>query len=401
MPTQEPETQPLRSPPVFLSLGFRPFFAAAALFAVLSTLAWMQIYVFSRGWTPGELPAVVWHAHEMIYGYAIAVIAGFLLTAVRNWTGMPTPQGPALLLLLLSWAAGRLLILGTGHAALAGAAAADATFGALLLIAIARPVVRARQWRQSGILSKVALLLCANLLFYAGALGYFPPGVRAGLYSGVYLIVALILVMARRVLPFFIERGVGYSVRLRNYRWLDQAGLLGFFLFWIADILQPDGRAAAALAGLLGILHLLRMAGWYTPGIRHRPLLWSLYAGYGFLVIGFALKAAVPLFGVSPLLALHAFAYGGIGLFTLGMMTRVSIAHTGRDILSPYPTLFWMFAALLLGALLRVLGPLLEPARHVLWIGLSQTMWIAAFAIFLFTCLPMLLKPARRDNQPG
>jgi uncharacterized protein involved in response to NO len=357
--------------------------------------------VFARGWISGALPAVAWHAHEMIYGYAMAVVAGFLLTAVRNWTGLPTVQGTALLPLLLSWGAGRLLILGSGYAALAGAAAVDTAFGTLLLVAIARPIASARQWRQAGILSKVALLPCANLLFYAGALGYFPPGVRAGLYSGLYLIVALILVMARRVLPFFIERGVGYSVRLRNCRRLDNAGLLAFFLFWIADILQPDGPAAAALAGLLGVLHLVRMAGWYTPGIRRRPLLWSLYAGYGFLVIGFVLKAAVPVFGISPLLALHAFACGGIGLFTLGMMTRVSIAHTGRDIFTPYPTLFWMFAALLLGAVVRVLPPLIDPERLVLWVGLSQAMWIAAFAIFLITCLPMLLKPPRHDNRVG
>ena len=102
---QDAERQPRRPPPVFLGLGFRPFFAAAAAFAVLAMLGWMQIYVFSRGWTFGQLPAVVWHAHEMIYGYAMAVIAGFLLTAVRNWTGLPTAQGAALLLLLVSWGA--------------------------------------------------------------------------------------------------------------------------------------------------------------------------------------------------------------------------------------------------------------------------------------------------------
>jgi uncharacterized protein involved in response to NO len=397
----EPGIQPDRPQHVFLSLGFRPFFAAAAVFAVLSMLAWMQVYVFAREWSPGGLPAAVWHSHEMIYGYAVAVIAGFLLTAVRNWTGLPTLQGVPLLLLLLLWAAGRILILGGNDAALASAAMTDSLFSTLLLIAIARPVIKTRQWRQTGILSKVALLPCANLLFYAGVLGYFPQGVRAGLYSGLYLIVALILVMARRVLPFFIEKDVGYFVQLTNRRWLDIAGLLAFFLFWIADIRQPDSLPAAVLSGLLFILHTFRMAGWYTPGIWQRPLLWSLYGGYGFLVIGFALKAAVPIIGVSPLLALHAFAYGGIGLFTLGMMTRVSIAHTGRDILAPRPILFWMFAVLALGALIRVIPPLVVPAQYVLWIGLSQALWIAAFAALLFTCLPMLLKPSLGDGRAG
>jgi uncharacterized protein involved in response to NO len=395
----EPGIQPDRPQHAFLSLGFRPFFTATAVFAVLSMLVWMQAYVFARGWSPGGLPALVWHGHEMIYGYAMAVIAGFLLTAVRNWTGVPTLQGVPLLLLLLLWATGRLLILGGNDTALASAAVTDTLFETLLLIVIARPIIKTRQWRQTGILSKVALLPCANLLFYAGALGYFPQGVRAGLYSGLYLIVALILVMARRVLPLFIEKGVGYSVQLTNRRWLDIAGLLVFFLFWIADILQPDSLAGAVLAGLLFILHALRMAGWFTPGIWHRPLLWSLYGGYGFLVIGFGLKAAVPIVGVSPLLALHAFAYGGIGMFTLGMMTRVSIAHTGRDILTPRPMLFWMFAALALGAIIRVIFPLAAPAHYVLWIGLSQALWIAAFAAFLMICLPMLLKPPPGDDR--
>ena len=364
-------------------------------------LVWMQVYVFARRWPSGELPAAVWHAHEMIYGYAMAVIAGFLLTAVRNWTGSPTLRGTPLLLLFLLWTAGRILILGGENMALTGAAVADTLFATLLLIAIARPVIKTRQWRQTGILSKVALLPCANLLFYTGVLGYFPQGVRAGLYTGLYLIVALILVMARRVLPFFIEKGVGYSVRLTNRRWLDIAGLLAFFLFWIADILQPDGLPAAVLAGLLFILHSLRMAGWYTQGIWRRPLLWSLYGGYGFLVTGFALKAAVPIAGVSPLPALHAFSFGGIGLFTLGMMTRVSIAHTGRDILAPGSMLFWMFAAMAFGAIIRIIPPLVMPAHYVLWIGLSQALWMAAFTAFLFTCLPMLLKPSLGDRRAG
>jgi uncharacterized protein involved in response to NO len=143
------------------------------------------------------------------------------------------------------------------------------------------------------------------------------------------------------------------------------------------------------------------MAGWYTPGIRQHPLLWSLYGGYGFLVAGFALKAAVPIVGISPLVALHAFAYGGIGLFTLGMMARVSIVHTGREILTPRPILFWMFTALAFGAIIRVIPPLVAPAQYGLWIGLSQTLWIAAFAVFLSSCLPMLLRPSLEGGQAG
>jgi len=392
--------QPARQPGIaILNLGFRPFFSSAALFAVLLMLAWMGLYTLGWHWQPA-LPAVTWHAHEMIFGYGMAVIAGFLLTAVKNWTGVQTLHGIPLLLLFLLWLTARLLLLAGGAGVLVWAALADGLFNVLLVLALAWPVFKVRQFKQFGIVSKILLLTLANLLFYAGVLEIYPWGIQAGLYSGVYLIMALIFVMSRRVLPFFIERGVPQEVTLTNRDWLDGASLLLFVGFWIADIAAPDSLPVAVLAGLLCVLYSIRLVDWHTPGIWRMPLLWVLYLAYVTIVLGFALKVAVYLFGLSPFLPLHAFTYGGIGLFTLGMMARVTLGHTGRNILEPPATVSWMFGLVLVGSIVRVVLPLLDAARFTFWMGLSQVLWILAFSLFLVTFLRMLYQP-RTDGQPG
>jgi len=376
----------------WLELGFRPFFLGAAGFAVVSMLVWMGVFVF--GWTLrlNGLPPVMWHAHEMIYGYSLAVVAGFLLTAIRNWTDRPTINGVPLLLLFLLWAAGRIVPLLGDAAPLEVAAVTDTLFLVFLLVSAALPIVKARQWEQLGILSILVLMLAGNLTFYLGVLHIVPNGVFLGLYSGLYLILALIFKMGRRVIPTFIERGVGYPVRLKNWRWLDLSSLFVFLLFWIADLLTPNGALVALLAGLLFVLHGVRLAGWYTPGLWKKPLLWVLYLAYGALVGGFALKVAVFVLHVSPSLAVHAFTVGGIGMMTLGMMARVSLGHTGRNVLNPPAGVFWMCAILFLAAIVRVLFPFMDPSHFVVWIGLSQAFWILAFALFLYVYSPMLVQ---------
>jgi uncharacterized protein involved in response to NO len=360
----------------------------------------MALTVFGWQWTYAGPAPVVWHAHEMTYGYGMAVVAGFLLTAVKNWTGVQTLQRTPLLLLFLLWLAGRVLVFLGEAIPLAVTALVDCLFAAWLIIAVSLPIVKVRQWKQFGILSKLVLLFASNLLFYAGALGLVSGGVRAGLYSGVYLLIALILVMGRRVMPFFIEKGVGYEVQLNNRQWLDLGSLAVFLVFWLVDILDPDSLLVALSAGTLFILHGIRLAGWHTPGIWYKPLLWVLFIGYGSIIIGFALKAAVYILGISPYLALHAFAVGGVGMITLGMMARVTLGHTGRDVFEPPPLVSWIFATFFGGTVFRVLAPLLDPGHYVLWIGISQVFWIAAFSLFIIVFLPMLVQP-RVDGRYG
>jgi uncharacterized protein involved in response to NO len=381
-----------------LDLAFRPFFLGAAAFSVLATLIWMAAYLF--GWSIPfyDIPVVTWHAHEMIFGYSMAVIAGFLLTAVKNWTGIQTLNGFPLLLLFFLWLAGRVLPFLGESLPLEYVAITDSLFAVFLALGTTLPILRARQWKNLGIVTMPFLLLAGNVLFYAGVLGVLADGVNWGLYSGLYLVVALIFIMGRRVIPFFIEKGVGYPVQLKNRNWLDISSLVLFFLFWITDLFIAHEAAAALLAGVLAVLHGVRMAGWYTPGIWKKPLLWVLYLAYGSLLAGFVLKAAVYLFGISPFLAVHAFTFGGIGMMTIGMMSRVSLGHTGRNVFEPPAILFWIFAILFVGTIVRVLVPLLDPSHYTVWIGLSQALWIVSFSLFIYLYLPILVRP-RADGR--
>lgn len=381
------------------SLGFRIFFLAAGIFSVISIAFWMAIYVFKISLPMEIISDFQWHAHEMIYGYAVAVIAGFLLTAVKNWTGVQTLYGKPLMLLFSLWLVARILFLfGTKY--LIVAAITDSLFLFLLAVAIAHPIIKVKQWNQMGILSKIVLLMIFNILFYCGALGILADGVYWGIYGGIYLVIGLILTMGRRVIPFFIERGVGYNVTLFNSRFIDISSLVLFLLFFIADLFLHEPLLTALLALAVFVVNAIRLVGWHTKGIWKNSMLWSLYLGLCFICAGFLLFAAVYFVGISKYLAIHAFAVGGIGVITLGMMSRVALGHTGRDVTKPPAAIRYALVILIAAAVLRVIVPLFDSSHYSLWIGLSQLLWVSAFVIFTITYLPILTKP-RIDNQPG
>jgi uncharacterized protein involved in response to NO len=384
----------------FLHLGFRPFFIGATGFAFLSTLLWMGIY--GLGWTLQlkHFAPITWHAHEMVFGYSTAVIAGFLLTAEKNWTGIQTLSGYPLLSLFLIWIAARLLPFFNGIVSIELVALMDNLFIIFLSFAVAGPLLKVRQWRNIGMVVILLLLLASNVVFYLGLLGIFSNGISTGLYSGLYLILTLVFIMGRRVIPFFIERGVGYPVKLINWKWIDVSSLVIFLLFWIADLITVSSTLAAVLAALLFFIHGIRLFGWHTSGIWKKPLLWILYLGYGWIVLGFALKAVGVVYAISPYLAVHAFAFGGIGMMTLGMMARVSLGHTGRNVHDPPRILNVIFMTLFCGALVRIIFPLFDSSLYASWVALSQILWMGAFGMFLFICFPILIYP-RIDGRFG
>ena len=381
-------------------LGFRPFFLGAALFAVVLVFIWMLVYFQGVELDFSGMSPATWHAHEMIFGYAMAVIAGFLLTAVKNWTGVQTLRGPGLVVLFLLWLLARLVPLVGLNVPLVVMATIDLMFMLLLVIAATTPVLKVKQYSQLGIISKLVLLMLSNALFYLGAAGVIEQGERWGLYSGIYMLIALVLVMARRVIPFFIEKGVEGRVETKNRRWVDISSIVLLFGLWIADVFTSQQIIVTIIAGMLTILHLVRMAGWYTALIWHKPLLWVLYLAYGFIVAGFALTAAETWFALAPGLAVHAYTYGGIGVMTLGMMARVILGHTGRNVFEPPKMFAWCFALLTAGAMVRVVFPLVNMDMYGYWIGLSQSLWIAAFTMFIVIAAPMLLK-TRVDGRDG
>ena len=382
-------------------LGFRPFFLAGALYAVVVVALWFWVYHINAGLIrqPGLSP-IVWHGHEMIYGYALAVITGFLLTAVRNWTGVQTLHGPGLLAMAALWLLARMMpFIGTVWS-LPVMAFFDVAFMLWLCADILRAIIKARQWQQLGVLSKVLLLLMGNVFYYLGVSGHLANGVQWGLYTGLYIILSLVLLMGRRVIPFFIEKGVGYPVDLKNRKWLDMTSLVLMLAFWIVDVFFVVPWATALVATLLAVLHAVRLAGWYTPGIWKKPLLWILYLAYIWIIVGFAMRALSVTGLLNPVLAVHAFAYGGIALITLGMMARVSLGHTGRNVFEPPAILTPIFLLLFMGSLVRVVMPLLVPQWYVQWIGAAQLLWIIPFAIFTWIYAPMLVK-SRVDGRYG
>ncbi len=386
-------------PGAFLSLGFRPFFVGASLYALISILIWMSAYSLHHDAGINYLSPQYWHAHEMIFGYAMAVIAGFLLTAVSNWTGLRTATAYPLLLLFALWTLARLLPFIPLADGLSIMFAVDCLFGISLLYAISRPVFKSRQWQQAGLLAKVALLVIANVIFYLGAMDILDNGMRWGIYAGLYLVIALILMMARRVMPFFIEKGCGLTTPLKNWRWLDLSSLIIFLCFMIGDIIQPSGFVASLLALTLAVLHGLRLYLWHIGAIWRKPLLWVLFIAYAFIILGFILKTTEYFLASSPFLALHAFALGGIGIMTIGMMARVSLGHTGRRVDAPPPVLAWIFLLMITAATARVILPLLDPAQYMLWVLISQLLWIGAFAGFILVYLPVLIRKNIDNDQ--
>ena len=374
------------------SQGFRPFFLGAGVFAMLTMSAWLGMYRFGLPVDVVGITLFQWHAHEMVYGYAMAVIAGFLLTAAQNWTGRETASGAALALLFAAWACARALMLfGTGL--LKYAAAADMAFMLVLAVAVARPILQARQKRQAPVLLILALLLGGNLLFYLGAAGWIPRGVDLGVHGGLYLVLGLVLFMGSRVIPFFTERGVGYAVQLKKPRWNDHATVALYPLFLLSEVLLPQQLPGAVLAAGLVIVGSLRVAGWHTPGVWRKPLLWGLFAAFVMIDLGFLLRALTPVSAIPAVLPIHAFAVGGIGIVTVAMMARVSLGHTGRNVHQP-PRLIWLLVpGMALAAVLRVALPLADPARYPLWVTLSGLAWMFTFALFAFAFAPMLLRP--------
>lgn len=384
--------------PIF-NLGFRVFFLGAALFSILSILYWMFIYIFHYQISVETISITQWHAHEMIYGFSMAVIAGFLLTAVQNWTGQKTIHGKPLMALFSLWLTARILF-NAGAPYLLYASIFDVLFTTFLVVAISDPIIKAKQWKQSAIVSKVIILGAANVLFYLGAMGVLDQGLFWGVYGGLYIVIGLILTMGRRIVPLFIENGVGYEVRLHNSRWLDISSLVVFVLFFISELFLRDNGLSACCAFILFVVHSLRLVRWHTYGIWKRPLLWSLYLSLWSICLGFLLFAASYNFGIPKLVAIHAFSYGGIGMITLSMMARVSLGHSGMNIGNPSSVIGFAFKVLFIGTICRVLIPLVDPSRYLFWIGLSQVVWIIAFALFLKVYAPILCR-ARVDGKSG
>lgn len=378
------------------ALGFRPFFLAAGAAALGLMIPWLLMWV--GRWQPdGYYGFIGWHAHEMLFGYGLAVIAGFLLTAVRNWTGIPTPTGVPLAALALLWLVGRLLPFGYPVVPGSIIATVDLLFLPALLWALSVPLWKGANRMNRLFMPLLGAMWLANLLIHAQSLELFATAGR-GQDLMRNLILLLVALIGGRVMPFFTEKAIP-EARPKRSKTLEYWSF-GFLLFLIAvELLYPVKPLLASAAAGVAITQALRLAGWHHKGVWRIPILWVLYTGFGWLILGFVLKVLGLAGAFPPNLAVHALTVGAIGVLTLGMMSRVALGHSGRMLESSKSTNL-AFISLNLGAAVRVFGPLAVPDNYVGTVHMAGGLWLLAFLIFTVNYAPVLLKP-RVDGRPG
>jgi len=375
------------------SLGFRPFYLLASSFAALSLLLWVCQYT-------GFLPALyvrgpAWHGHEMLYGYTMAVVAGFLLTAVRNWTGRPTPAGAPLIALAILWAAGRALILTPFPIA---AALVNAAFPVAVAVGIGIPIVQSRNRRNYFFVALLLLLGFAVLAFHLSHLGVLPWPERASLQVGLDVVLFIMAVMGGRVIPMFTNNGVP-GVQATRHPAIEKLALGGVLALVAADVLQVPPAVIGALALVVAASHAARLYLWQPWRTLGTPIVWVLHVAYAWIVIYLVLRGLAAIGVVAELFAVHALTVGAIGGMTIGMMTRTARGHTGRPLKADrYEVAGYVLVAL--AAVIRVFGGMWLPGAYLATVVVSGVCWSAAFALYAVRYWPVLSR-SRLDGKPG
>jgi uncharacterized protein involved in response to NO len=368
--------------PAFLRQGFRLFFPAAGVWALAAVAIWLAAFQGHLSLPTGFSP-VAWHAHEMIFGFVPAAIAGFLLTAMPNWTGRRPIQGLHLAILFALWLAGRAAV---GTSALVGtgvAAVVDLAFLAALFGTVLREIVAGKNWRNLPITVFLAVLFAANALTHLEAVGLATTGV-AGQRLGIAVVVLLISLIGGRIVPSFTRNWLrlhGATRMPAEHGVLDGASIAILFVALTAWVVVPQNPATGIGLIVAAALALLRLARWQGQQTFREPLLWSLHLGYAWVPVGILLLGAGPFVPALPASAgVHALTAGAIGSMTLAVMTRATLGHSGRALSADrWTAAIYLFVAA--AAALRVAAPLLAEAYlPLLWT--SAAAWMAAFGIF-------------------
>jgi len=384
------------SGPAILSYGFRPLFLFASIWSAGAMVLWIAMLT-GHLTLPTAFDMISWHVHEFLYGYLPAVVAGFLLTAVPNWTGRLPLTGTPLLILVLVWLAGRTAILFSQQLGPAATAAIDLSFLALLGFVIGREVIAGQNWRNLKVLILIVLFFCGNALFHAEAIGgaaYAGYGARLGIAVAVFLI-ALI---GGRIVPSFTRNWLArrepgrLPIPFARFDIVSMVAAAAALLLWVA---APQRPITAILCLAAGALHAWRLARWAGYRTAAEPLVLILHIGYAFVPLGFVAAgcallspAALPMSA-----ALHVWTAGAIGTMTLAVMTRASLGHVGRP-LHATPGIVFIYACVIAAAGLRIAAAI-DPAPQIL-LHLAAAAWILAFAGFTILFGPLLVRPRHR-----
>ncbi|MEJ5081219.1 NnrS family protein [Ochrobactrum sp. MYb379] len=374
--------------PAIFSYGFRPFFLGGAIWAVLAMLLW--IFSLTIGLSVGgAYGALNWHAHEMVFGFSSAVLAGFLLTAVPNWTGRLPVSGMPLALLFGAWFVGRLVFLNPDITNIYVAVTIESLFLPLLLFICAREIVAGRQWKNLKVLIAVAVVTLANLTFHYLALS--GGDVAMANRIGVSAYVLLIMLIGGRIIPSFT----------RN--WLNKAGLTQFptsfnrydglciivgAVTCVAWVAMPESTVTAILAIITAVLHTIRLYRWRGWSVAREKLLLVLHIAYAFVPLGYIAIACSALGHLNPFSALHIMTVGVIGCMMLAVMTRATRGHTGRPLTATLTTQI-AYLCIILAALTRPFAEMMPNFFHTFLAG-SALLWMLAFGLYVLEYGPML-----------
>ncbi|WP_338620981.1 NnrS family protein [Paludibacterium sp. THUN1379] len=389
----EPGTPDTRLP--LLRLGFRPFYLLAALFAAVAMPWWL--WQRFTGTYPGQgLNGMAWHAHEMIFGYVVAVIAGFLLTAVRNWTGAETPTGRALAGLCLLWLLPRLLL---PFAPVVLTALADLLFLPILAWVIRTRLRAANNTRNRFIPRLLGALALLNLGFYLAHLGWLPLNEFTPMEAALMLIVTLEVVIGGRIIPSFTKNALP-GITQRHTPALEHHLPLFTATILLGNLLPLPAWLITSADALLALMHAYRVSGWGSWACRKSPLLWVLHGGYWCIPAGIALLALAPPDILPRLAGLHLLAIGATGGLTIAMLTRTALGHTGRP-LRAGPLEHLAYLCIFLAAACRLLATLpVLPGAYQAEIWLAGLFWSGGFLLYLIKYVP-ILGSARVDGKAG
>jgi uncharacterized protein involved in response to NO len=377
--------------PVFLSYAFRPFFLLNGIFAIIIVFVWI-LSLHGSG-----LPAAsaLWHSHEMLIGFSMAMVAGFSLTAVANWTGRPAIKGAPLAWLVLAWLTGRLAMILISWLPAGWVFLLDMIFPVLLTLLLGREIIAGRSQRNYQLVIILAVIVLLNVFYHLGSMQVRPGGDRLSIYLLIHTLVLLVTIIAGRIVPSFTGnwlRSQGKTVMPVNNELINRSAVWLTIAVGLAASFMPFSPITGVLAFIAALVHGFRLSRWKAFATISNPLLFVLHVAYLWLPIGYALLGC-SVFGwlFAPTAALHALTMGAIGSMTLAVTTRVALGHTGRPLQAARVTVvaYWIF---MIAVLLRVLGPL-SGNSYLMMIDLSATGWLLAFGIFTWVYWPILTGP--------
>ena len=374
--------------PALFSYGFRPFFLFGAIYAGAMVPLWLAMFAGDVR-LPTAFAPRDWHVHEMLFGYVGAVIAGFLLTAVPNWTGRLPIQGAPLATLFAIWLAGRLATMFSGVIGWQFALAIDAAFLLLLAGAAAREIVAGRKWNNLKVVGIISLLAVANIAFHIEA--HFEGIAEYSSRAGVGLVVTLVCVIGGRIVPSFTRNWLARREPGRlpvPFGRFDAIAMVSGVCAMIAWSMNPSGRLVAGALGIAGALHVARLVRWAGYRTASDRLVLILHVAYAFVPVGFFLTALSSLDLVAPSAGIHAWTGGAVGSMTIAVMTRASLGHTGQALSASIGTQV-VYASVVISALARVCAAL-DPAYSIPLLIIAGVAWASAFLGFALAYAPLL-----------